>query len=108
MLGHGRQWRRRDGGALWRVFLMRPAKSAAVERMEQVLAGKDMAVAELMDLVGLLKRERRFGLARKGLARYASLPAVRTSPPLPLKVAQQRSLCTYQDPGLPAAHRPEH
>src|SRR6267142_2390044 len=50
MLGHGRQWRRRDGGALWRVFLMRPARSAAVERMEQVLAGKDMAVGELKDL----------------------------------------------------------
>jgi len=73
--------------------------------MEQVLAGKDMAVAELMDLVGLLKRERRFGLARKGLARYASLPAVRTSPTLRLKVAQQRSLCTYKDPDLPADDR---
>ena len=76
-----------------------------MERMEQVLAGKDMAVAELMDLVGLLKRERRFGLARKGLARYASLPAVRTDPALRLKVAQQRSLCTYKDPDLPADDR---
>jgi predicted acylesterase/phospholipase RssA len=79
-----------------------PTKSEAVTQGESILAGASIGVADLVELVNRLKKERAFGLARKILDRYAVKPEVKQHPDLKLrlKFAQKRSLCTYKDPDL--------
>jgi predicted acylesterase/phospholipase RssA len=83
------------------------SKSPSVQRGERVLAGEDLALPDLLELVNGLKQERRFGLARKLLDRYAEREEVKGHSDLRirLKFAQQRALCTYKDPDLPAEDR---
>ena len=54
-----------------------------------------------------LKQERKFWLGRKLLDRYAEREEVRQHPDARLrrKFGQQRALCTYKDPDLPAEDR---
>src|SRR5262249_44883151 len=61
----------------------------------------------LFDFAKELKRERKFGLARRLLGRAKRLAAAGASlaPELKLKLGQQRALCTYKDPDLPADQR---
>jgi predicted acylesterase/phospholipase RssA len=82
-------------------------KSPSVQRGERVLAGEDLAIPDLLELVNGLKQERRFGLARKLLDRYAERKEVKQHPEqgVRLKFAQKRALCTYKDPDLPAEER---
>src|SRR6267378_2000616 len=79
-----------------------PTKSEAIQRADSILAGASIGVDDLLRLVDGLKGERKFGLARKLLDRYATKPDVKQHPDLKLrlKFAQKRSLCTYKDPDL--------
>lgn len=81
--------------------------NAPVLRGERILAGEVVSLNDLLELVKALRDERRFGLARKLLDRYAERPEVRQHSDLGVRIkfAQQRSLCTYKDPDLPAEDR---
>lgn len=74
--------------------------SNAVKNAKSILQGKQATPRELFDVVTQLKKERAFGLARKLLAKYAGDPAVLGDAKARVKLAQQRSLCTYKDPDL--------
>lgn len=82
---------------------------AVLDRVgEQILAGREVTAGDVLRLVkNGLKAERRFGLARKLLNRYASRPAVKEDREQRLAFGHQRSLCTYKDPDLPADERLE-
>jgi predicted acylesterase/phospholipase RssA len=74
--------------------------SNAVKSGKSILQGKQATPKELFDVVTQLKKERVFSLARKLLDKYAGNPAVLADAKARLKLAQQRSLCTYKDPDL--------
>ncbi len=78
--------------------------SEAVREAESILAGRSIQPGALLELVFALKKERKFGLARKILDRHANSPEIQQHPDREqrLKFAQQRALCTYKDPDLPA------
>ncbi|MDH5253725.1 MAG: patatin-like phospholipase family protein, partial [Nitrospira sp.] len=84
-----------------------PDKSEAVQRGESILAGASIGVNDLLKLVDSLKRERKFGLARRLLDRHADKPDIREHAEVKVRIAfaQKRSLCTYKDPDLPADDR---
>src|SRR5215472_8827149 len=81
------------------------AESDAVKAGKDILSGKKVTASQLLDLVVKLKKERAFDLGRKLLDKHADDPAIRGDPKLRIKVAQQRALCTYKDPDLPADER---
>jgi predicted acylesterase/phospholipase RssA len=68
---------------------------------EAILAGQHVPVDELLELVDILADERKFGLARKILDRYADKAEVKQHRQA-RQFAQKRALCTYKDPDLPA------
>jgi predicted acylesterase/phospholipase RssA len=80
--------------------MVQQVDSVAVKLGKEILSGKHISPAGLLRLVGDLKKERAFGLARKLLDKYADVAAVRSDARVRLKVAQQRALCTYKDPDL--------
>ncbi|MBI2925406.1 MAG: patatin-like phospholipase family protein [Verrucomicrobia bacterium] len=84
-----------------------PEKSPAVQRGERILAGQYEPVEAVLALVDELKQERRFWLGRRLLDRYAEREEVRQHPDprVRRKFGQQRALCTYKDPDLPAEDR---
>jgi predicted acylesterase/phospholipase RssA len=83
-------------------------ESNAAALAREILAGRDVGPKEALRLVKEdLKKERSFGLARKLLDRYASTPLVLGNSQLRLQLAQQRALCTYKDPDLPAEEKLE-
>ncbi len=84
-----------------------PEKSPAVQRGDRILAGQHEPVEAVLALVDELKQERKFWLGRKLLDRYAEREEVRQHPDARLrrKFGQQRALCTYKDPDLPAEER---
>lgn len=83
--------------------MARHEDSQAVAIGKRILAGERKTPADVLDLVKKhLKKERAFGLARKLLDQYAEDQEVRRNADLRVKIAQQRALCTYKDPDLPA------
>ena len=86
--------------------MARHQDSQAVAAGKRILAGESKTPTEVLDLVKKeLKKERAFGLARKLLDQYAEDPQVRGDADLRVKIAQQRALCTYKDPDLPAGEK---
>ena len=86
--------------------MARHEDSQAVVTGNLILAGERKAPIEVLDLVKKeLKKERAFGLARKLLDRCAEDPQVRGNADLRVSIAQQRALCTYKDPDLPALEK---
>ena len=82
--------------------------SDAEARARDIIAGGGETPEQALRLVKEhLKAERKFGVARKLLDLYAKDPGVRRDQQLREKVAQQRALCTYKDPDLPADERLE-
>ena len=58
-----------------------------------------------MALAEDLKKEKRFGLARKLLNRALQDGEIEKDKTLKLKIGQQHALCTYKDPDLPVSDR---
>ncbi|MFP3646553.1 patatin-like phospholipase family protein [Paraburkholderia sp. SIMBA_054] len=72
------------------------AESAARE----IIGGKEAKPTVVLDLEEVLRRSRRFGLARKILERCADHRDLNSNAALRVKVGQKRALCTYKDPDL--------
>jgi predicted acylesterase/phospholipase RssA len=72
------------------------AESAARE----IVGGKEAKPTQVLNLVGVLRHGRKFGLARKILERCAAHPDLMTDARLRMEVGQKRALCTYKDPDL--------
>jgi predicted acylesterase/phospholipase RssA len=73
----------------------------AEEEAWEIVRGHKATAAQVLDLVEVLNRERRFGLARKILQRVRNDPSVGADWDLRLKVGHKLSLSTYKDPDLP-------
>ena len=79
-----------------------------IENMEKaitILRGKYEKPKTLLALAKNLKKENRFGLARKLLNRALQDSEIEKDKKLKLEVAQQQALCTYKDPDLPISDR---
>src|SRR5262245_55159011 len=72
----------------------------AVTQANDMLRRVRIPAAEVLPIIKVLHRDRKFGLARKLLDRCAEEPDVRTHPALRKAVAQKRALSTYKDPDL--------
>ncbi|MHC4106031.1 MAG: tetratricopeptide repeat-containing protein, partial [Planctomycetota bacterium] len=70
-----------------------------------ILEGKHETPKKLLDLAEDLKKEKRFGLARKLLNRALQDREIEKDKNLKLKIGQQLALCTYKDPDLPISDR---
>jgi predicted acylesterase/phospholipase RssA len=79
-----------------------------VQRAEDILRGKQAKSEDILKLAELLKKEKLFGYARKLLFTAAQSPSIDLSAKLGTKIRQQRALCTYKDPDLPADTKFDH
>jgi predicted acylesterase/phospholipase RssA len=77
--------------------------SAAVSQAKTILRGKGATPRELLELAAELKREQEFGLAR--LILEQAIEESRGDKALSKRINQERALCTYKDPTLPADSR---
>lgn len=75
---------------------------ADVKRARNILRGENASEEEKYALAMSLKDANQFGLARKLLGRITPHLIADTKKLPPLKVGQQRALCTYKDPDLSA------
>ncbi len=75
---------------------------ADVKRGRNILRGENAGEEEKYKLAMSLKDANQFGLARKLLSRVTPPLIVDEEIVTPLKVGQQRALCTYKDPDLSA------
>jgi predicted acylesterase/phospholipase RssA len=73
----------------------------AERKAGDIIAGSDPDPTEVIALEKTLRGARRFGLARKILARCQARYKLPDDPELRKKIAQKRALCTYKDPDLP-------
>ena len=73
-----------------------------VQRAVDILRGKQADPKEIRDLAELMKKQKQFGYARKLLFTAAQNPSINSDKKLATKIRQQRALCTYKDPDLPA------
>lgn len=71
--------------------------SDAVTRATTILHGGTASLQGQLDLISELKREKRFGLARRLIGRARQDIHVATNPTLRLHLGQQHALCTYKD-----------
>ena len=82
---------------------MARSESDARIQARRILASGDLLSPDhLFELVRRLKMERAFGLARRVLECHSSDAPFTTSAARRVKLAQDRALCTYKDPDLPA------
>jgi predicted acylesterase/phospholipase RssA len=72
----------------------------AMTTASDMLRRDRIPASEVLPIVKVLHRDRKFGLARKLLDRCAEEPDVRRDPVLRKIVAQKRALSTYKDPDL--------
>src|SRR5210317_1495240 len=70
-----------------------------------ILEGKPETPKKLLALSEDLRKEKRFGLARKLLNRALQDSEIEKDKSLKLKIGQQHALCTYKDPDLPISDR---
>ena len=76
-----------------------------VEEAKSILRGKYEKPKAILKLAKRLKKENKFGFARKLLSRALKDPAVEEDKDLKLEIGQQHALCTYKDPDLPMSDR---
>ena len=79
-----------------------------VQRAEDIMRGKQAKSEDILQLAELMKKEKLFGYARKLLFTAAQNPSLDLSSKLGTKIRQQRALCTYKDPDLPADTKFDH
>lgn len=72
-----------------------------------IIRGQSGTPKQVLELEEVLRRHRKFGLARRILDRIKDDPELVRNANLRLRVAQKRSLCTYKDPDLPADQKLE-
>jgi predicted acylesterase/phospholipase RssA len=82
-----------------------PLSAAELEAQAIVIDGAAVSPARALELDAVLRSGRRFGLARKLLARAAADPGLAQQPALRRAIARKRCLSTYKDPDLAAAAR---
>jgi predicted acylesterase/phospholipase RssA len=82
--------------------LKRAELKRAEDEARKIVRGGKATPAQVLDLVKVLSRERRFGLARKILQRVRNDPSLGADWELRLKVGHKLSLNTYKDPDLPS------
>jgi tetratricopeptide (TPR) repeat protein len=78
-----------------------------MKKAHSILEGKHETPKKLLALAKDLKKEKRFGLARKLLNRALQDSEIEKDINLKLEIGQQLSLCTYKDPDLPIGDRLE-
>ena len=76
-----------------------------MKKANAILQGNYEKPEMLLALAGKLKKEKRFGLARKLLNRALQDGEIEKDKTLKLKIGQQHALCTYKDPDLPISDR---
>ena len=76
-----------------------------MKKANSILQGNSEKPEELLALANNLKKEKRFGLARKLLNRALQDSEIEKDKNLKLKIGQQHALCTYKDPDLPISDR---
>jgi tetratricopeptide (TPR) repeat protein len=76
-----------------------------MKKANSILQGNYETPEELLALADNLKKEKRFGLARKLLNRALQDNEIEKDKNLKLKIGQQHALCTYKDPDLPISDR---
>jgi len=76
-----------------------------MKKANSILQGNSEKPEELLALAENLKKEKRFGLARKLLNRALQHGEIEKDKNLKLKIGQQHALCTYKDPDLPISDR---
>ena len=81
--------------------------AAELEAQAIVIDGATVSPARALELESVLRSGRRFGLARKLLARAAADPGLAAQPALRKAIAHKRCLNTYKDPDLEAGRRLE-
>src|SRR5262249_21033124 len=81
---------------------MARTQSAAEQQARKVLEDGSIQPDQYLNLIGDLKKERAFGLGWQVAERAARDPRVSGNEALRIGVAQERALCTYKDPDLPA------
>jgi predicted acylesterase/phospholipase RssA len=76
-----------------------------VQRATEILRGANATPEEMSKIAEALKKIKKFGLARKLLARARVDPLPCENQEFVVKLGQQHALCTYKDPDLPADFR---
>ncbi len=76
-----------------------------MKKANSILQGNSEKPEELLALTENLKKEKRFGLARKLLNGALQHGETEKDKNLKLKIGQQHALCTYKDPDLPISDR---
>jgi predicted acylesterase/phospholipase RssA len=76
-----------------------------VKKAKSILRGEYEKPKEILELAKHLKKENKFGYARKILGRALEDPAIEADKDLKLVIGQQHALCTYADPDLPVDDR---
>jgi predicted acylesterase/phospholipase RssA len=76
-----------------------------VEKAKSILRGEYEKPKAILKLAKDLKKENKFGYARKLLSRALKDPAVEEDKDCKLEIGQQHALCTYKDPDLPVSDR---
>lgn len=79
----------------------------AQAKAEEIVSGVAVTPAEALALERVLRNARRFGWARKVLARAATHDSLLSDMPLRRQLAQKQALCTYKDPDLPTDQKLE-
>jgi predicted acylesterase/phospholipase RssA len=79
--------------------------SENLKKALSILEGKHDAPGKLLALAKDLKKEKRFGVARKLLNRALQDSEITKDKNLTLEIGQQLALCTYKDPDLPISDR---
>jgi predicted acylesterase/phospholipase RssA len=97
---------------LVRAYFVRPQpatpKTSVIDTVRDILRGKSVPVAEMLERAIQLRQESHFGLARRLLQLAHRDPGFSRLPTdKQLKLVQQLALCTYKDPDLPAYDRLE-
>ncbi|HST52515.1 MAG TPA: tetratricopeptide repeat-containing protein [Pyrinomonadaceae bacterium] len=80
-------------------------EDALVAQARDILRGTYRRPLEILKLAKKLKGYKKFGYARRILARARNDPAIYGDTRLRLEIHQQSALCTYKDPDLPADSR---
>jgi len=82
-----------------------PRESDSVIAAKEILRGKQDVPGVLLQIAKNLKKEMRFGYARRLLARASNHESLASDPELKELIFQQFALCTYKDQDLPADKR---
>ena len=77
----------------------------SIDKALSILRGRYEKPDAILALAKDLKKENKFGYARKLLNRALQDSAVEENKDLKLLIGQQHALCTYKDPDLPMSDR---